>query len=152
MNRRTFLFGALGAGALTAIGAVPFALVDEDAVLLAAIDAIFPPLEGMPTGAEVDAAAAFRRYIANLPTRTRFEARGLLRAIEVGAAATTGSRFTVLDRDGRTVFLEGLLDGVFPQRLLANGLKQVCAVAYWQHPRTWTALAYDGPLVGRSAP
>ena len=152
MNRRTFLFGAFGAGALTALGALPFALVDEDVVLLAAIDAIFPPLPGMPTGADIDAPAAFRRYLTNLPLRTQFEAHGLLRAIEVGALATTGTRFTALARDGRVAFLEGLLDGAFPQRLLANGLKQVCSVAYWQHPRTWTVLGYDGPLVGRSAP
>ena len=106
----------------------------------------------MPTGAEVDAAGAFRRYVAKLPVRTQLEAHGLLRAIEVGALATTGTRFTVHDRTGRQAFLEGLLDGAFPQRLLANGLKQVCAMSYWQHPRTWAVLAYDGPLVGRSAP
>lgn len=154
-TRRQVLAGAAATAGALAMGGLPLAawLVDEDAVILAAVDALFPPGDGFPTGAEVDAAANARTYLAKLPAQTRLEARGLLRLIELGAAARAGGRFTRLSREERQSYLTNLGQaGFVGDRLMAHSIKQICAVAYWQHPRTWDALGYDGPLVGRRAP
>lgn len=150
LTRRGFGFGLLGSTALLAAGALPLAWsVDEDAVLIVAILTLYPPADGRPSPTDVDAPGNLRAYLAKVPPGTAWEARGLLRLIEWGALSA-GGRFTHLDEAARLAYLSGLATSrLYPERLMAHSLKQLCAVAYWQHPKTWVYLGYDGPLVGR---
>lgn len=155
LSRRRFGAGLAGAVGLALVGGAPLAwfAVDEDRVFLAAVGALFPASDGLPSAEEVDAVGAMRIWVGKMPARMRLEVRGLLRAIEFGSVPGYGSRFTRLDEAARTAFLDGLGGSDrFAERLLAHGLKQLCAAAYWQNPKTWAFLGYDGPLVGRAAP
>ena len=146
--------GQIGLGALLGLGvASPAALwvvVDEDALVLALCDALFPPIGGLPTAAEVDAPARVRAYLDALPARTRWEARGALRLVEGRTLATHGAPFSALTREDREQVLIAMAgSALLPERLLAQAVKQLCAMGYWQAPETWAHLGYDGPWVGR---
>lgn len=152
LTRRAFGFGLLGTAALVVAGGVPLAwrAIDEDRVILAAVEALFPPLDGLPTGVEVDVPGAVRAYLAHMPADIRLQARGLLRLVEVGPLVSHGAAFSALPVADRAAFLDDLAGSSrYPQRLIAHSLKQMCAMGYWQHAATWAHLGYDGPLVGR---
>lgn len=151
LTRRAFGLGVLGTLGLLCAG-VPIAwtAVDEARFLDAAVDAFFPPDDGLPTATEVGAAAAIARYLARLPTEVAWQARGLFRVVEYSTLPTHGARFSSLDRAARTEVLAAMASSdLAGRRLLAQALKETCAMGYWQHDATWGALGYDGPLVGR---
>jgi hypothetical protein len=151
LTRRAFGFGLLGTLALGVLGGLPlaWASVDEDRVLYAAIEALFPG-EGLPSPADVDAGGNLRRYLAELPEDVSLQARGLLRLVEGLPLTSRGAPFSSLPVRERTAVLEELsASSLLPRRLVAHSLKQLCAMSYWQHPKTWAHLGYDGPLVGR---
>lgn len=146
--------GRIGLGALAALAlASPPALwvaVDEDALILALCDALFPPVGAMPTAVSLDVPARVRAYLAQLPARTRWEARGAFRLVEGRTIATHGAPFSALPREAREAVLIGMAGSdLLPERLLAQAVKQLCAMGYWQAPETWAHLGYDGPWVGR---
>jgi hypothetical protein len=149
VTRRAFGFGLLGSIGLLLVG-VPLWAVDEDAFLLAAIEACFPATGDLPSPGDCGAVAAVRAYVAEMPSTLQWQVRGLFRVIESHTLATRGSRFSKLDLATRTAALAALAtSAVYPERLLANGIKQLCAMGYWSRPQTWAHLGYDGPLVNR---
>lgn len=146
--------GQIGLGALVvlAIGSPPalWTAVDEEVLILALCDALFPPTGGLPTAAAVGAPARVQAYLAALPVRTRWEARGALRLVEARTLGSHGAPFSTLPREAREAALLALAGSeLLPERLLAQAVKQLCAMGYWQAPETWAYLGYDGPWVGR---
>jgi hypothetical protein len=62
------------------------------------------------------------------------------------------SRFTRLDGAARDHVLAAMqTSSVAALRGAHDSLRSLCAMAYFHRPETWTALGYDGPLVGRPA-
>jgi hypothetical protein len=147
LSRRAFGLGAVGTLAIVAAGApILWSIVDEDAVIRAATRTLFPPTDGSVDPDTLDVPGAIRRYLAVLPERQRWEARGLLRLIELGAVP--GARFSRLTDAERTAALEAMAAASLAhRRLLVGSLKQLCAMGYWQHPETWAFLGYEGPTV-----
>jgi hypothetical protein len=152
LTRRGFSWALLGVGAAAAVAApAAWVTVDEDAVLLAACEALFPPTDGLPHPRELDLTGNVRRYVRHMPGPVAWQLRGLLRIVELRTIATAGQTFSALPLDARIAFLTGLAHrGTGPDRLIVNALRQVCAMGYWQSPQTWPHLGYDGPLVGRA--
>ena len=152
LSRRAFGFGVFGTASLLVLGGLPLGwmLVDELRFLDAAVEACFPPVPGLPTAAEVGASKAIQRTLEAVPASVALQARGLFRAIEGLPLLSHGKPFSSLSQPQRTAILQDLAESsLYPRRLLAHGLKQMCAMGYWQNPRTWSHLGYDGPLVGR---
>lgn len=95
---------------------------------------------------------AIDRAVSRLDEASRTDLVRLLHLLEHGLplSAGKGSRFTRLsgrDQDDVLASMESssilLLRGAF------DGLKSLCALAYFSDARTWDAIGYDGPLVGR---
>jgi hypothetical protein len=106
---------------------------------------------GFPRPSSLDAGAHAWAHAVHLPFTVRTQLRGLLRALQFGAVLTHGSRFTHLDPDQQTAVLQRLGDAEhwLPREALM-GLKQLCAVGTFRHPRTWAAIGYDGPTIHRT--
>jgi len=151
VTRRGLGFGLLGGAVLACLG-LPLTVyrpwADEDRFLLAAMDALFPPVGDLPDPAEIGAPAAVRAYLDRLPPSIALQARGLFFAVETGTVASHGHAFSRLSREERIDVLTAWAtsDRTF-RRLMVHALKQTCAMGYWQHPRTWAHLGYTGPLV-----
>jgi hypothetical protein len=105
-----------------------------------------------PTADDVEAALFVDDFVARLDDANRTDLKRLLHLLEHALPPTIGrvSRFTRLDGPGQDAVLGammtssvGLLRGAF------DSLKGLCAMAYWRDPRTWAAIGYDGPWVGR---
>jgi hypothetical protein len=150
VSRRVFGFGLLGTAGLLALG-VPFvARTDEDRFLEAALETLFPPGDGLPSAVELGAVSAIHAYLAELPWSSAWQARGLFRLLDTATFPGYGAMFSTLELEDRLAFLSDLAGSdLYPRRLMAHALKQICAVGYWQHPSTWGHLGYDGPTVGR---
>ena len=149
VSRRAFGLGVASAFGVLALG-VPatWVVLDENAILCAAIGAFFPPIDGLPTATDVGAAENLARYLESVPTRTKWEVRGLLRAVELAPLASYRRRFTQLAEAERTAFLEGMVaSSREANRLIVGALRQLCSIAYWQSPKTWATIGYDGPWV-----
>ncbi len=150
-RRRVLGLGLLSGLALLAAGSTPFWSARERDILRAVIDRLFDPGEYQaPTPAQVDAVQAAETYLGHLPRRERLLCRGLIRTLEWGCLWTRGSRFTRLtaqDQDDVLADLE--TSRLYPRRLAFSSLKQIGAMAYYQHPSTWAHLAYPGPWVKR---
>ncbi len=152
LTRRRVLGLGLASGlALTAVGATPFWLADERALLAAVLDRLFDPGEtGAPVPSDLGALESAEAYLAHLPARERLLCRGLFRSLEWECVWTHGSRFTRLAREQQDEVLAALAtSSLYPRRLALLCLKQIGAMAYYQHRATWTALAYPGPWVSR---
>ena len=147
MERRAFLkLGAITASGALILGAVPALGTDERRGVEALAATIFA---GVPLG-EIDVFGAYQRTLSNLPLAVRLQVRGLVRGLEWEPLVTHGSRFSRLDPPERTAFLDAMATSdLYPRRLMAHGIKQVLAMAVYQHDATWALLGYDGPTVGR---
>lgn len=105
-----------------------------------------------PTADEVDAALFVDGYVARLDEANREDLKKLLHLLEHALPLGTGrlSRFTRLDAPGQDAVLASMMtSSVGVLRGAFDSLKGLCAMAYWRDPRTWPAIGYDGPLVGR---
>ena len=148
LSRRAFGLGLVSSVALAGVGAL--SLANERQVLRAAIEAFYPPVDGLPRAAEIGAVAAVETYLEKLPAFVALQARGLFRSVEWLPVPVRGSRFSQLPVEARVAFLQSMsVSTLYPQRLAVHALKQICAVGYWQHDQTWSYLGYDGPLVSR---
>ncbi|HJN72587.1 MAG TPA: hypothetical protein QGF58_01520 [Myxococcota bacterium] len=150
MERRAFLkLGALGCSGALILGAVPSLgavwLSTEDARVIEVLAASL--FAGVPLG-DIDVVGAFTRSIAPLPRSIRWQARGLLRALEWEPVMRYGSRLSRLDPTTRDDFLVGMATSpLYPRRLALHGAKQLLAMAVYQHDATWKLMGYDGPLL-----
>lgn len=107
---------------------------------------------GYPTADEVSAARFVDGLVARLDGETRLDLKRLLHLLEHGLPLRAGKlgRFTRLSGEAQDAVLArmeqseiGILRGAF------ESLKSLCLMAYFRDARTWGAIGYDGPLVGR---
>lgn len=171
--RRTLLRAGLGGAALLGLGAAfshaqlgyhaPAAVqatlrtlsIKEWSIVEAAASRLMrPDGPGLPDPLSLSPGLAADAMVGRMDSATRTDLLRLLHVLEHLLPASVGktSRFTRLpgpDQDDVLRAMEhhrvGLLRGAF------DGLKSLCALAYYSHPATWQALGYDGPLVGRPA-
>ncbi len=119
----------------------------EADVVEAAATVILPPdappvaLERIPS--RID------RYLTGMPEPMLREVHGMLALIE-HATTPLGRRlhrFTLLDRAGREAFLLGLdaRGGLLAQAY--RGIRDLCLLAHYQDPESWSLLGYEGPRV-----
>jgi hypothetical protein len=143
--------GLLSGLVLVTVGAAPFWTANETEVLRAALNRLFDPGDlTAPRPADLDMVQAAQTYLAHLPRREQLLCRGLFRSLEWECVLTRGTRFTRLaPRDQDAVLAAMATSMLYPRRLAFIGLKQIGAMAYYQHRATWTHLAYPGPWVER---
>jgi hypothetical protein len=108
----------------------------------------------LPTSAELDVALFIDGMVARLDAANRRDFSSLLQLLEHAMPRGSGhaSRFTRLDGDAQDAVLSammtssvGLVRGAF------EALKSLCVMGYFRDARTWAALGYDGPTLGRPA-
>ena len=167
MTRRKFLWiGGLGtAGALTIGRFGCYSLERWDGVVLAkweahtvaaAAEALIPdePSQWPASGpSPMEVAQNVDQFLQGMPRPMLREVRGLFGLIEHGTLLGGRlSRFTRLSPDKRLDILVGLGDrgGLFAQ--VFDGIRSLCFVGWYQDPRTWEAIGYDGPLFDRPPP
>jgi hypothetical protein len=163
ISRRRFMLGAAALGALAAGG---YRLVGyrhpanwsgrvlrdwEVDVVVAAAAALIPDIPGgtWPSGPPPEELARnIDRYLLSLPPALLREIRGLLVFLEHGTWLTLHwPRFTRLSPTAAAAHLQRLHARAGVQRLVVNGMRDLCMSAWYQDPRTWPALGYEGPMV-----
>lgn len=173
MSRRQFLgLGAASAAGLLITGRAcfyedaatqtwsPVTLADwEFATLAAAAGALIPdapaelatPSPTRPSGAEV--ARVVDGFLQGVPSSMLLEIHAMFGLIEHGTVLN-GSilRFTRLAPEKRLDYLLRLNDMGSKFGEAFRGIRDLCLVGWYAHPKTWTALGYDGPLLERPAP
>jgi hypothetical protein len=105
-----------------------------------------------PSPDDVGVALFADGLIARLDSATRRDLRRLLHVLEHALPVAAGrlGRFSRLDGDGQDAVLAAMAES--PVGLLRGAfvtLKGLCALAYFRDARTWAAIGYDGPLLGR---
>lgn len=171
-RRRFFRLGAagtiaLGAGGLLAWHSsgyeVPSAvsrrlanLSEKEYLIVEALaDRILRSDDGaLPPPREVDTALSVDALLSTLHPADRRDLLRLLHVIEHALPPWEGmlSRFTRLDGAEQDAVLEAMQSGSSHlMRAGFEGIKSICALAYFRDDRTWEAIGYDGPLVGRRA-
>jgi hypothetical protein len=74
----------------------------------------------------------------------------LLTMFDLAAMPRFGRRFSGLDPARRERYLAGWMTSrIALRRIVYRTLRGLCMNAYYQSPRAWPALKYDGPLVSR---
>lgn len=107
---------------------------------------------GWPDPREVGVAHAIDRAVARLDDANRTDLKRLLHLLEHGLPISVGkaSRFTRLSGDDQDAVLASMeSSSVLLLRGAFDGLKSLCALAYFSDERTWGPIGYDGPLVAR---
>jgi hypothetical protein len=110
--------------------------------------------EGYPDPEELDVGLFVDGFVARLDPADAGDLRNLLNAVEHLSPLMAGrlERFTRLETDGQDEVLNALMTSdVGMARGAFDALKTLCVMAYFRHERTWTAIGYDGPQVGRPA-
>jgi len=171
-RRRLFRVGIGGAVALGAGGIFAWQTcgyeVDEDLerrlrsltpkeyliVRAAAARILRPDGDDLPTADQVEAALFADGFVARMDEAGRDDLKKLLHVLEHALPVSTGraSRFTNLDGPGQDAVLGSMqTSSIDLMRGAFDGLKSLCAMAYFRDPRTWRPIGYDGPLIGRPA-
>lgn len=119
----------------------------EALVVHAAAEALLPPA---PDGGNFAAVpAAVDSYLYGMPEAALREVHAMLAVVEHGTTPLGGRipRLTALPTAERREYLEGLekRGGLLAQ--VYAGIRDLCFLAYYQQPRAWSALGYDGPRV-----
>jgi len=110
--------------------------------------------EDLPDPEELEAALFVDGFVVRLAPADAGDLRNLLQAMEHLAPLTTGrlERFTRLTGEAQDEVLNALMKSdVGMARGAFDALKTLCVMAYFRHPRSWAAIGYDGPQVGRPA-
>ena len=105
-----------------------------------------------PTARDVSAALFVDAYVASLDDAQRSDLTRLLHLLEHGLPIAAGKlgRFTRLDGEAQDAVLRAMMtSSVGMVRGAFDVLKALCAMAYYRDARTWRAIGYDGPWVGR---
>jgi hypothetical protein len=113
-------------------------------------------LDGAEPAPSLDGAAAqilfIDRYLLSLAPPLRSDLRALLGLLEHAPLVRFGARFSRLDPAAQDQVLRGWEASRFD--LLRQGLfalKSLCCLAHYQDERSFSAIGYSGPLVGRGA-
>lgn len=107
-----------------------------------------------PSHDEVETALALDGLLGTLHPADRRDLLALLHVIEHAMPPWFGhvGRFTRLDGPAQDAVLEAMRTGSSGLlRAGFEGLKALIVLAYFRDARTWEAIGYDGPLVGRGA-
>lgn len=153
LSRRRFLALGVGAGAVLLAGGVAFQeiarvpgrLSARDRRLIDALAVTLYPGNPGPPGDTVGVADFVDRYVQEglEPTMARV-LRGLFFALEWGAVAGAGGRFTSLSPARRTACLRAMEEGGAPAlRSAVFGLKSIVNLAYFDHPAVRDAVGMD---------
>lgn len=159
VSRRALLKGGVAVGAALGVAAVVqlpspgtgrLVLSAVEASIVAAVaTTMFPgvrfPLDGVEAGVveEVD------RILTGLRPIHAMGFRYLIRALEWGAVASHGMRFTRLDPVARAEVLTAWMDpDPLPRRLASDSLKMVMAMAYFANPEVLRHIGYRATCGG----
>lgn len=169
LSRRRFLRWGLGA---TAVAVGGFALLRrspldklplpagiatlsvQEYALFNRLAHIILPTEGsaLLDPAQVPVAANVDQLLANLRPDIR-QQLGVGLALFDNAAVLTGGhfgRFVDLPDAEATAYLDTWINSsVPPQRAIAGAAMRLVKTAYWQDPRTWPAVGFEGPVSRR---
>ena len=123
----------------------------EASVLAACVPVIIPDEPGgpMPPGPTPDEVAAnVDRYLQGMPSFMRLEIHGLFALIEHGTGLGCGPmRFTRSSPVVRARMLANLgAMGTLPRQAY-RGIRDLVLLGWYQDPRTWPAMGYEGPLI-----
>jgi len=172
VSRRRFLKAAIVVGALLATGSI-VALVRTRGYVVPAHRAaamttltpwqlvvvenvarriVAPDRADAPTSDEVDVAAFVDSYMRSMHPALRRDLVRMLAYVEHLAPIGAGysSRFTRLGATEQDAVLAAI--EASDRDLLRGGfvaLESLVFMGYYRDPRTWAAIGYDGPLVGR---
>ncbi|MCU0668707.1 MAG: gluconate 2-dehydrogenase subunit 3 family protein [Myxococcota bacterium] len=170
VTRRSFLRGTLrGAGAVAlvpmlAVGCAPERTaaaprdlrvlgVAEWSLLDTIADTFVPRGGAFALGArDLDLATRIDAYLANERPEIVRGVRGALLLVEWASPLASGrlGRFSALDVDARIACIDALRTSRSATlREVFAGLKTLCLFLFYAADESWTALGYDGPLVGR---
>jgi hypothetical protein len=113
-------------------------------------DTLIPSLaDGDPTGGDVlpDALDDFVRHLE--PTKRR-QLGMVLTIFDLTAVPRYGRRFANLSPERRSRYVEGWMTSrLAMRRVIFRSLRMMCSMLYFQDPRSWPLVKYDGPMVKR---
>ncbi len=158
-TRRIFLLGGAG---LALAGAVAVRITGypdlpdwkgkvlrpwQALVLMAAAEALLPPLLGDPDFAGV--AANVDAYLVGMPKGFLRQIDLLFWVIEQGTTplGLRVSRFTELQPQAREEYLSGLAAWGGPLGEAYRGLRDLCMIGYYQQDAAWKGMGYEGPWI-----
>jgi hypothetical protein len=119
-------------------------------VLRALGDTLLPSTgPGDPAGGEC-VPDGVEEILAALTPAVERRVGALLTLFDYAAVARFGRPFRRLDGARRERYVaEWMTSRVALRRIVYRSLRSLCMSAYYQDPRAWPALGYDGPLVKR---
>jgi hypothetical protein len=119
-------------------------------ILRALADTLLPSIgPGDPAGGELVPAGVDEILAAMKPADTR-RVGALLTVFDLAAVLRFGRPFSKLGPEQRTRYVTGWMTSrIALQRTIYRALRGLCMTAYYQNPRSWPSIGYDGPLVGR---
>ncbi len=103
---------------------------------------------------QVDVGRNCDALVASLDAELRAQLRSALRVFEHGTYLfdLRRKRFTSLPPDQQQQYLAGWMNSTLGvRRTVFRVLKALVVAGFYQEPRTWPAVGYDGPWLGRIA-
>jgi len=103
---------------------------------------------------QIDVAANLDAWLATWDGAAQQQLRIMLRVFEHGTSLfdLQRKRFTRLGAAAKDQYLDGWMRSTLgARRAVFRGLKALSANGFYQDPRSWEALSYDGPWLGRIA-
>ncbi|MFI5364308.1 MAG: gluconate 2-dehydrogenase subunit 3 family protein [Candidatus Binatia bacterium] len=168
MDRRRFLKGSATGLALLGLGSVlpagcsrypkpqvplKFFNPREYATVNAAAERILGVSGSIGAGADrIDVAAHVDPLIADWDAEAQGQLRTMLRVFEHGTYLfdLRRKRFTALAPEHQDRYLDGWMNSTLgARRIVFRALKALAATGFYQDPRAWVRLGYDGPWLGR---
>jgi len=168
LDRRRFLRGSaaglavLGIGSLLPAGCARypapakkllFFTAKEYAVLNQAADRLLGVAGRVGTDdGQVDVAANLDGWLATWDADAQQQLRIMLRVFEHGTSLfdLQRKRFTRLGAAAKDRYIDGWMRSTLgARRAVFRGLKALAAAGFYQDPRAWQDLGYDGPWLGR---
>lgn len=168
MSRRRFLKGSasglllLGAGALLPAGCksypkptVPLQFFNprEYAIMNTVAERLLGAIGRIgSTAGQIDVAARVDAYVSQWDADAQRQLRTMLRVFEHGTYLfdLQRQRFTRLDGARQDQYLTGWMNSTMgARRIVFRVLKSLAAIGFYDDPRTWSRLHYDGPWLGR---
>ncbi len=115
-------------------------------------DTLFPCIgEGDPSGADV-VPDALEEFFAKMAPAARAKLSMAIRLFDLGALPVHGRRFSALDAQRRTRYVQGCIDSrITLRRMLYKALREVCGFVYYQDARTWKFIGHPGPAVSQES-
>jgi hypothetical protein len=115
-------------------------------IVVALGDTLFPSTgPDDPSGGDV-LPDALEEFVPHLATERQKGLGVALTIIETAALFRYGRRFSRLPPEKRARYLDGWMRSrIKLRKIIYRGLRNTCATLYYQDPRTWPMLGYDGP-------